>query len=104
MSVTVCRRKLPPVQAQSIVLEGAIRIDDPPRQDRQALLDVVGLDLVEIEPLAARIGACELFGQQLVVTRVGFPGYMTWRIAFMELSETGEILLTARVMLTMAVG
>ena len=46
--------------AQSVILEGAVRIDNPAGQDGQPLLDVVAREFVEVEPLGAGVGAGKL--------------------------------------------
>lgn len=63
MRLTMCGLIFGTRHSQSVVFARAIRIDDPASENRQSLLDVVNLDVIEIEPLATGVCAGELFGQ-----------------------------------------
>ncbi len=48
---------------QTIVTLRLIGIDDPARQYRQTLLDVIVVNAVEVKPLATGVRARKLFGK-----------------------------------------
>ena len=63
MRLAVRWREFPAGQPQPVVFAGSVSIDDPPRQNRQALFEVVAGHLAEVEPLAAHVGASKLLRQ-----------------------------------------
>src|SRR5690606_32406856 len=97
--LTVTRRDFDTGQAQAEVAPGALGVDDPARQDRQAGFQAGGLHAFEIEPLAAGIRACKLLRQQLSAAGVRFPRDVPRRIAVVKFTEAREILFAAGVML-----
>ena len=99
MCLTVRRAELCARYAQPVVFECAIGVDNPARQDGQAALHVGRGNLIEVEPLAARVGTGKLLGQKLAAPGIGFPCNVPRRIAFVVPAQAGEVFLSARVML-----
>jgi len=100
--VAVCRLELMARNSQSVVFKRAIGVYDPARQNGQPFLDVGNRYFIEVEPLAACVGARELFGKQLATACIGFPRNMARRIAFMVSAQSGKVFLTASVVLSMS--
>ena len=102
MRLAVRRRELGARYAHAVVTVCPVCVDYPTRHHRQSLFEILCIDVIKIEPLAARVRACKLFREELAATCVGFPRDVTWRVAVLKSPQSCKIFLSPRIMLPVA--
>ena len=101
MRFTVRWRELISRYAHAVVALRPVRIDNPSRNHRQATLEFILINVIEVEPLAAGICAGELFREQVTGARIRLPCDVSRRITLVKFPEARKIFLSACIVLAM---